>query len=97
MTLHKTRRLWGKQTGNRNITEYKKACKLKTVEGKALHKPDLREAKYAYKNTVEYNKASKLKRVEGRTLHKPDFREAKYACKKIAEYNKACKLGESRE
>ena len=63
----------------KNITKYKKACKLKRAEGIALNKPDVFEAKHACKNITENKKACKSKGVEGIALHKPNVCEAKHA------------------
>lgn len=53
---------------------------LKRAERIALHKPDVCEAKQAYKNITEYNEACKLKGAERIALGKSDVFEAKHVC-----------------
>ena len=61
----------GTHTTSRTILNHdKKACKIKGVEGKALH---------AYKNIPNITKPANLKAVEGKALHKPGVCEAKQA------------------
>jgi len=60
-----------------------------------MYKPDVCEAKHAYKNITKYNKARKLKGAERIAMHKPKVLEVKHAYKNITEYNKACKLKET--